>query len=401
MKNINLGNSTVSKLTAVTAYGTQKQKAHWEKYGKFVNKTVESALIKTLEQNYESVEVVKIVGERAKQYKLGVKREEVEARKDERETNGRQTDYTRSMDAIIIAGLEKRRLNEKAGEQTMKKWLLDFGLISQELFDLMGSKYNKEAFNKTVADLVEAGVIDNKRQSKVVEDYIFLTNNLNEQLKNTLKKMAKVNLIKYMPVPYAKMLTEDGPEHIKIEVKTYQNILEHKTKLMELFSLTRFEVTTGTPTAKYKAWSKAYKDYLQNDVMENGVKLEIEFVYESFAIFRVGTKARTRKYLEKNNAPAFKALLNDEEKFLSDIKETFIDERLKFVVNKANLSHEKKQKYQGEKIADYIADNMMVGEEEEVNLKEVFYFDYEYQQLILDNLYVESIKNLQEYFGNL
>ena len=81
-------NTTLSRRDAVNKFGTEGQKRHFEKHNKFKNKKVEDALIKTLNQLFESVESVKVKGVRAKQYKLGAAREEIATREDGRKNNG-------------------------------------------------------------------------------------------------------------------------------------------------------------------------------------------------------------------------------------------------------------------------------------------------------------------------
>lgn len=385
-----------TKAEAVELYGTEKQKDYFKKYKK-IQKTMEEALILTLEQNYEVVEKVKVG--RSIAYKVSEELEGVAERKDNRVTNGRQTDYTKSMDAIVIAGLEKRRTNKQVGEQTMKKWLLDFGLINQELFRLMNDKYHEKKLNETVKILIEKGVLKNTREKKVLNDYIFYTNNLNQQLKNSLEKMSKAGIIKFMPVPYAKVKS-DNYEYKRIEPSTYQTILERKTELMELYSLSNFEVISNVPTEKLKSFKKAYTNYLKNDVEEEGEHLEVEFVYESYSIFRIGTKTATRKYLKKNNKEVFEAYEKDELKFVEDSKLNFMDERLKYILNKANLEMNKKKEYQKVKVKEHM-DYNRIDDEDDVQLKEVFFFDYDYQNLIMNNLYVKSIEKLQVNFGDI
>lgn len=381
-----------TKAEAIELYGTDKQNEYFKKYKK-IQKTMEEALILTLEQNYEVVEKVKVGHSIC--YKVSSKRTVIAERKDNRITNGRQTDYTKSMDAIVIAGLEKRRTSGEVGEQTMRKWLLDFGLINRELFDLLNAKYNEKKFDETFKFLVEKKYLNSQREKKVLNDYIYFSNNLNQQLKNSLEKMNKAGIVEFLPIPYAKVETE----YKKIEPSTYQIILEKKTELMELFSLSNFEVISNTPTKKLKSFKLAYKNYLENDVEENGVHLKIEYVYKSYLIFRIGTKAAIRKYLKKNNKEAFEAFEKDELKFVEDSKLKFMGERLKYILNKANLEVNKKKKYQDERITEYMEYNRI--DEEDVILQNVFFFDYEYQKLIMNNLYVESIKNLQTYFGTL
>ena len=78
----------MTKKEAVEKFGSEDCKRHFAKYGKFTNKDLENALIKTLEQHFESV--AKVKQGRAFAYELGEERTEIAEREDNRKFNGGQ-----------------------------------------------------------------------------------------------------------------------------------------------------------------------------------------------------------------------------------------------------------------------------------------------------------------------
>lgn len=76
----------LTKKEAVEKYGSRRCKEHFKKYGRFKNKQTEQALIKTLEQHFEKVEVVK--QGKSFVYQLENQRKETVERKDNRKFNG-------------------------------------------------------------------------------------------------------------------------------------------------------------------------------------------------------------------------------------------------------------------------------------------------------------------------
>src|SRR5699024_6115734 len=88
-------NTTQQKVIMVENFGSEGQKNHFDKNNGFKDSRREESFLRTLKQYFESVDLVKVKGVRAKQYKLGAAREEIATRQDDRETNGTELPHTK------------------------------------------------------------------------------------------------------------------------------------------------------------------------------------------------------------------------------------------------------------------------------------------------------------------
>lgn len=109
-------NTVLTRQEAVGIFGTEGQKNHFEKLGRFRDKEKEKPFLKTLNQLFESVSYVKN-GNR-KDYKLGFAREEVIKRLDKRIHNG-------SIKAEEVIKNKESFLNNKSALNTFddEEWL--------------------------------------------------------------------------------------------------------------------------------------------------------------------------------------------------------------------------------------------------------------------------------------
>jgi len=58
--------------------------------------------------------------------------------------------YTRNLDIVVLSHLENKKV--VTGAQTLSKWRLDFGLFSQEMYELVITKHNEKAKTKFEAN---------------------------------------------------------------------------------------------------------------------------------------------------------------------------------------------------------------------------------------------------------
>lgn len=191
-------NVVISKREAVEDFGSKDQKKHFEKYGRFNNKKVESALIKTLKEYYETVDVIKVG--RGFSYKVGKLRERKVDREDHRLNSHLMSDFTQSLDLFIVSTLEHGggKLSKKS--QTMTDWMLDFGLSNEKLNEAFKSVQNG-SYPLQIKELKESKIIQDG-QEMVFFDYMSFHQNLKQNLERSIARMEKAKIIKLVDHHY-------------------------------------------------------------------------------------------------------------------------------------------------------------------------------------------------------
>ncbi|HFJ9368541.1 TPA: hypothetical protein ACGW8Q_005787 [Bacillus cereus] len=376
----------LSKQEAVEQYGTEKQKEHFNKYKKFTNNNLEQALIKTLEQHYETVETIKNPHGRGKVYQCEGKKEEISMREDSRATNGKwSVPYTKNMDIIVASVLEQDKITEAS--QTLNKWCLDFGLITQEAYDLIVSKHDKNTKGVIVEDLISNDVLD-AVEDRLLNDYINTYKSLQNQLAGTLNRMKKANIIYYMEVPKGKV--KDKSEFIELKYQTFQSIVKMRKELLEKYGIDSWYVEAYSNAQVVKAFKEEYQQHLL-EVEEDGKQLNLEYVYMAYGITLKATKKRIITYLEKFNKDVIEEFQKDKELFLNSNADDFKVKRREFVADEAQKKTDKFFKTAEKRV--------LLGREKKVSLDEYTY-DQEYYALFFKQTYVQRIIELQEYYNH-
>lgn len=191
-------NVIVTKKEAVTEFGSEQQKNHFDKYGRFNNKKIEAALIKTLNEYYESVETVKVG--RAFSYKLGNLRSEKAEREDNRSNSHLMTDFTQSLDLFIVSTLEHKGGRIGDQDKTMSDWMVDFGLSNKKLNQAFKSVKNG-SYHEHINHLKESNVIKDG-QEMVFFDYMRFHQGLKENLEKSIARMEKAKIIELVDHHY-------------------------------------------------------------------------------------------------------------------------------------------------------------------------------------------------------
>ena len=409
----------MTKKEAVEIYGSAKAKAHFEKYKCFKEKTMESSLIKTLEQHYESVEVVK--QGRSNVYQLGSKLSETKQREDGRIFNGENTrlKYTNNIDIIVISGLAQKMVSESA--QTMRKWLFEFGLINNNLFDLMGAKpsNNKETVHMTY--LSDSGILG-EDQRGVLRDFKMYTKDLQGQLQRSLIRLKKAGIIELYEVKKARVIVERESgrkdyDVVNLHEITWARITEKRKELMLKHGVTGFEIDYLHNKPSVKAFNKEFVNYLRNDVIQitgndTMEHLVVANFWTAWAINIKCTDNKMIKYLQKFNRNAeMTEFLKNEESFVNSNKYEYIEERFKHVVDKAGTKHKNAvAKHEEEAVKKEIANREMMEVINDIFGDDIFLDeDYDdvneeavkYNDILMDSLYIERIAGLQKFYGDI
>lgn len=192
----------LSKKEAVHEYGNESQRSQFEKYGKFVNKNTEKGLLKTLEQHFDNVSVIKVG--RANCYKLEGKKDSPGERFDLRLSGiPKMKPYTKNLDMMIISALEYYCHENELPQKTMNDWMVFFGIVHQDVLSLYRNKYNNRGkFDEHLNDMVDRGYLPFD-YDRYVEDYFEMYGDMKQQLLKTLRRLERSDIIKITDIYYA------------------------------------------------------------------------------------------------------------------------------------------------------------------------------------------------------
>lgn len=392
---------TLTTAELVAEFGTDKQKASYTK-SKYLNARVRDSILKSVEAQYETVEIAK--EGRSNVYHIAGKREIPLRKVDGREANGAYSiQYTKNMDILVVALLEEGKV-ENMVAQTMRKWLLDFGLISEELFDLTGTAYSPIQRNCVVNNLLDRKILASSDESKILNDYVDFTKELQGQLESTLKRMEKAGIINFYPVYKAKIFTNS--DDISASDTVTENIHEvvvgkitaKKTQLREKHNVSNFDIIHLKSKKEVVAYERELNDFLQNDVYDlEGKHLCIDFYWKAHAIHIKSGKNKIEKYLNKYNAEAINGFKNNADTF---INENYSDYRKKRTDRVVELAHKKDEYMKKSKFNFEIDEDLRGLITDETILDSLsIYHDREYYKMFLNDLYIDKIRELEEVYN--
>lgn len=356
-------NTTISKKDAVSKFGTEGQKRHFEKYKRFNNKETEKALLKTLNQLFTEVDDKVKIG-RGYGYKLGDARVQVLTRIDNRVNNsGTELPYTKYLDAIVLLSLNNN-LFKGEYETTLNNWTYLFGLVNRALYILRTAPRSKEAL-EIRDELRNLDTVTESSLSHEINDFMLDYDSKTRILHNTLTKLAKEKLIKYYEVPKAVIadsdifLNEEGDlekvvEYTSVTVKTEvaQAIVEKQAKLREKHKVTRFQIATQIKQSK-EVRERVQKYLSDLDSFYGTKKISkalglkegqrLGFFYFNRAIYVQATKTRVAEYIKKHRPEFYEDFIENEQELLESIKRDFAEKRRFVVLDKASKKASKQQ----------------------------------------------------------
>lgn len=382
----------MTKAQAVELHGSEDQKRHFAKYGKFTNKNLENALIDVLKRTYESFESFR--KGKAYVYKVGGKRDvplEKTVNVGARISNGAWKNYTKNMDIMVVSVLEQCLINDTA--QTLSKWCLDFELITPSMYELIRSKHDQDLKDKHLQILKNNNVIKNGEE-RVVNDFIHGFKTLQQQLAGTLNRMEKLEIIEYYPVYKGKVMGKEAP--INLHENTVNKILQLQRTLMDTYDVDDWYLQKVYNSPKSRAYRKDWKEQLAEITDENGVVLQLEYHFKLYAIILKARKKKIIKYLETYNKEAIERFKKDEFMFLNENKVNYHEERKKVVVENAEKEEENFLKPRVNKLESEFGGQT----KNTVPTRSDYVYDEDYYALYFDRLYAQRIKELQEFYGH-
>lgn len=377
-----------TKAEAVEEYGTEEQKGHFKKYKKFTNKKIEDALIKTLEQNFEVVERVKVG--RSIAYKVNGERAVLLERKDMRVSNGDWSKpYTKNMDIVVVSILEQEK--ESRADQTLNDWLLDFNLITPQAYDLLKSRFNEEIKERHLIELKENKIIKTGEE-RVLIDYVEMVLKLQGELASTLNRMSKAKIIEFYPVFWGY-----NGEKIQLSPETHKKALKLRKKLMEQYGITNeWHVSNHKNTEKVQLFLKEYSKQLAKVTDDKGNELGLKNIFKTYAVILKATKKATIKYLEKYAKDAIEQYKEDSLKYIEVNKSDYAKNRLEYATKEAESKEKKffEPKTNSEAIEKFGAGAF------KPKLEDFSEKQKDYYALFFDRLYVKRIQELEKHYGH-
>ena len=406
----------MEKLTTeqlVARFGTDKQKENYKKIGKLYKET-RDALIKQAETEFESVSIVK--EGRSNIYILSGERAEPIDKVDARVGKNKSTiAYSKNLDLLVVLALENASYQEKKemlNPQTMRKWLLDFKLISPKMFNLFGLRtFNAKL--EEIEKLKEAGVnsfdsmmnpeTENSDNVKLLNDFIQYSNELMSQLEVTLKRLDKNNIINFYPVYKAKIMDGDGKIKVtELPATTVAKVSDKKRKLLEKYQITEFDVNFLYNKKEVIQFKEEWQEYLANDVEYKKKHLNILFYWKAFAIHMKSTTKRTKGYLMKvAGQEAVKLFEEAREELFVNNKVQYVNERAKRL---EELADKKRAKYIAKDDSD--KDELLKLLEGEVTAhshmtKNEKVFNQGYHELLFTEQYTTAIAEINEQYKHI
>lgn len=320
MNNVDL----LSRKQAVKDYGTEAQKKHFDKYGRFNSKRMEEALFKTLEQNYSKVERVK--QGRSIAYSVSGKKSEVSDRRDERLFNGSnmRVPYSYDLDMAIIGYLEGTESPNAFKPRTVASWMVEMGIATRSMHDAYISRFNESKKQNQIDDLVEENVIE-AGQKKVFTDYIDFHDTVRRNMESSFNRLLKSKIIGSLDEYWAMIINYDrveyfdeegikyvefnpkDPVHETITAEEMGKVLSTRRKIISDNELTYSDIKYNNRHKEEqiskckKEIDEAMKRVLSPD--ENGCPREVVYVYKKQSFYMKATPPTVIKYIKKKVLP--------------------------------------------------------------------------------------------------
>lgn len=380
----------MSKAKLVEEFGSEECKRHFAKYGKFKNKSIETALIKNVECYFEEVKPVK--EGKVTSYKLINRKTEISDKVDNRISNGSYTSYTKNLDIIVVSALEQGNISDNA--QTLNKWCLDFGVIEPKLHELVTSKYKENLKEQHIKELQQVNILQSG-QERIVSDFIRYTQQLQSRLAGTLKRMKRAGIIEYYLVPMGYI--EKEAKTVKLHEGTLKKIHSLKRKLLEKHDVNEWYLNTYPKAKKSREYKAEWKEGLSTITDENEQIIGLSYWYKTYAIILKARKNRIITYLEKYNKAVIQLYKDNERAFMNANLEAFVEERGKYV----ELEAKKNESLFLKPRTNTTTLEELGGKDFKLLPKiDDYLYDEAYYALYFKEVYANKIRELQDYYGH-
>jgi hypothetical protein len=273
----------LTKAEAVKLYGNSIQIKHFQAWGKFTNKNIENAFLKTLDQLFDSVEIIK--HGRGYGYKLGKKREEIQERKDGRKDNGKKLAYQYQLHSLLIDYILRNCNNKYYTTLTLSKLLVEIGLITPQV---AYSQFNKGKIAFHLQELQKLHADFTYKDFVLVKHFMRVDiRRLKQNLGSILNKLAKKQIIKYKKKPMGCDL-EDNHRLLTNEEK--KQIKQIENNLLSKFGLKKKDLFfENNETEKYFEELEQLLKY----------QLALKFAYEAHCIKLENSEDITKQRLNE------------------------------------------------------------------------------------------------------
>ena len=380
-------NTVISKKEAVDVFGSVDQKNHFNKYGRFNNKKIENALIKTLNEFYEKVEKIKVG--RGYSFKIGSLRSEKAEREDNRSNSHLMSDFTQSLDMFIVSTLEHNGGSIGNEDKTMSDWMVDFGLSNEKLNQAFKSVKNG-SYHAQIQELKESEIIEDG-QEMVFFDYMRFHQNLKENLEKSVARMQKAKIVELVDHHYmcvdryeirdffdsesgtvqSEAVKTDSNDFVSIDPTLYSKLKTTERNLKVKYNIKIDQYGKSKKTKKEKeAFSKYAKERdqafydifksLNTYIMDSNERLVVKFMFVRKEIILTAMPNRIIRYLEKyqGNNPELeeiKSIYKSADPYESHLAafEKFSKERRLHLEERAKKAEESLEKWIEERSTGY------------------------------------------------
>lgn len=378
-----------TKEEVVMLYGSEKCKQHFARYKKFKNKNLEISLIRTLEQHFETVEIVK--SGRTTFYEVGAERIALKKRQDERLSNGAwEIPYTKKLDVIVISVLEQGKV--KADAQTLSSWCLDFGLITEKMHELILSQHDVEIRKNHLYKLRSLTSLQHGEE-KVLNDYLLLLKDLQSQLAGALNRMKKMNIIEFYEVPKGFSLIQQ--KTINLHESTVKKIITLERRLLEKYSVDKWYLQMFDKAKKSIQYMEEWKEELGNITDEKGLDLNLKYWFKAYAVILKAPRKNIIAYLKQYDKDSVTNFINDEKIFLKSNELSYFFGRIEHVLAAASKKQMKFLEFSTKNtyIEEYGGKERLKGPS-----IEDYQYDKEYYALFFAKTYIQRLSELQAYY---
>lgn len=391
----------------VLMFGSDNQISAYKKRKKLTKET-RNALLKIAESMYENVEIVK--EGRSNAYVVEDKREIVLEKEDGRATNGNLSSYSKDIDFVVVSRL-RDKVRDDGFAKTMNSWMVSFGLIGRDLSELMSPYFLNNQDNIDV--LIKDDIIKDKDEIRIVKDYINYAKTLQGNLKSTLERLKKCNIIDFYPVYKARVkLDKETKEQVKTiigkeESYYYTNLDEYvvneifkkRNDLMKLYDVSNYDVNVLHNKKEVIMFNDGMNEFLRNELKDSsGKQISIDYMWKAYSIILTSTDKEILKYLEKYSPEQVKEYLDYPDEFKSS------------KIDGVETGKRDKVIKMAEKQNDFIKDKFFnesnkietIGERKKnssVLDDAKIYYDRGYYNIFLNDEYVDRIVNIHDYYA--
>lgn len=391
----------------VEMFGSDVQIKKYQTKKKLEKKTRDS-LIKLAESVYEKVDIIK--EGRNNVYVVEDKRDIALEKEDGRATNGNLSEYSKDIDFVVVSRL-REKVKDDNYAKTMNNWMVSFGLISRELSDVMSPYFLNNQDN--VDELIKNEVINDEDEIKIIKDYISYVKNMQGNLKSTLDRLKKCNIIEFYPVYKARIKLdrevkkqvktiigkEEGYYYSNLDEDVVSKIFKKRRELMGDYNVTDYDINVLTNKKEVIKFNDGMNEFLRNELTDStGKQISIDYMWKAYAVILKSTDKEVLKYLKTYSPEQVDEYLNfPDELELSKIRSMESGKKEK-VVKMA----EKQNDYIMRKFHNDANEFEGMGEKKNNSLvldNAKIYYDRGYYNIFLNNEYVDRVINIHEYYN--